>query len=133
MIYVLSGKELKNGQAIRIYRNLRKNLFSIQDKKTRRLIAYADSILLTNVEMKIGQAGQLRTRKERQKNVHAYIVGNFVESPEYAIIKRTIWSQIYYNPYKTDTFINLDNGEPVYKALNGFLEDGKCFVLLEEK
>ncbi|WP_318503052.1 hypothetical protein [Bacillus sp. T3] len=56
MIYVLCGKELKNGQAVRVYRNIRKNVFSIQDKKTRRIIAYADSLLLTDVEMKIGRA-----------------------------------------------------------------------------
>ncbi|MEH7131398.1 hypothetical protein V7103_24820 [Neobacillus drentensis] len=131
MIYVLCGKELKNGQAVRVYRNIRKNLFSIQDKKTRRIIAYADSLLLTDVEMKIGRAGQLRTRKDRQKNIHAFIVGTYIESDN-KIDKYTKWKPVYYNPYKTDTFIDLENDKPVYKALSSYLKDGKCFVLLDE-
>jgi hypothetical protein len=132
MIYVVTGKELKNGQAIRVYRNIRKKLFSIQDRKTRRLIAYADSLFLTDVEMKIGRAGQLRTRKERQKNIHAFIVGNYFECDNKKIDTSNIWKPVYYNPYKTDTFINVETGEPVFKALSSYLEDGKCFVLIEE-
>jgi hypothetical protein len=133
MIYVLSGKKLENGQVVRVYRNIRKNLFSIQDKKTRRLIAYADSLFLTDIEMKIGKAGQLRARKERQKNIHAFIVGTFVESDHNKdLINCSNLKPVYYNPYETDTFINLENGDPVYKALSGYLTDGKCFVSMGE-
>ncbi|WP_318503054.1 hypothetical protein [Bacillus sp. T3] len=74
---------------------------------------------------------QLRTRKERQKNIHAFIVGTYLESNK-EIIKSSNWKPVYYNPYKTDTFINLENGMPVFKALSSYLEDGKCFVLMEE-
>lgn len=132
MIYVLCGKELKNGQAIKVYMNIRKKLFSIQDKKTRRLIAYADSLLLTDVEMKIGRAGQLRARKEGQKNIHAFIVGTYIESDNKKMTKSQNWKPVYYNPYNTDTFIDLENGKPVYKAQSSYLVDGKCFVLTEE-
>ncbi|RUL46529.1 hypothetical protein [Lysinibacillus antri] len=132
MIYVVNGKKLENGQAVRVYRNIRKNIFSIQDRKTRRIIAYADSLLLTDVEMKVGRAGQLRVRKERQKNIHAFIVGKFLENDNQEVIMKDNWKPVYYNPYKTDTFINLENGEPVYKAPRGYLEDGKCFIAIEE-
>ncbi|WP_417897781.1 hypothetical protein ABN702_16035 [Bacillus haimaensis] len=132
MIYVLCGKELKNGQAIRVYRNIRKKLFSIQDKKTRRLIAYADSLLLTDVEMKIVQSGQIRTRKERQKNIHAFIVGTYIESNKKSASESPNWKRVFYNPYNTDTFIDLESGKPVYSALSSYLVDGKCFVITEE-
>lgn len=133
MIYLLPEKKIKNGQVVRVYRNIRKNLFSIQDEKTRRLIAYAESLLLTNVRMKIGQAGQLRVRKERQKNIHAFIVGTFVEQNEDDAIDHKDLKAVYYNPYKTDTFIILETGEPIHEAPRGYLVDGKCYVLLENQ
>lgn len=128
MIYLQPGCELKDGQAVRVYRNLRKKLFSIQDKKTRRVIAYANNLILKDAEMIVYQSGKEKVRKVRQKNVHAFIVGKYVNDFTYQKIKDIQWEPIYYNPYITDTFVYLLNRKPVYQADLCYLDEGKCYI-----
>lgn len=122
---LLNNGELQVDQRVQVYRNIRKKLFSVLDKKTRRLIAHRDTLVLSNVEFKVSKAGQERVRREKQKHVHAYVVGNYVDQPINSI---THYKLVYYNPYVTDTFVIVDNNTPILKAEKCYLINGKCYV-----
>ena len=90
------------GQQVEVYRNLHKNLLSVRDKKTKRVICHTDAIKIKG-KFKVSEAGRQRVLKEKRKNVHAYIVGEvlpFVECEVNPI------HQAYYNPYETEYFID---------------------------
>ena len=119
------NRELQINQRVQVYRNIRKKLFSVLDKKTRLLIAHRGTLVLSNVEFKISKAGQERVRRDKQKNVHAYVVGNYVG---HQISDIENYKLVYYNPYVTDTFVTIDNNHPILKAETCYLINGKCYV-----
>ena len=85
----------------------------IMDGTTKRPVTFA-----------VGPKGNQRVRDEKRKNVHAYIQGregwNEEEQRWENIGPDCTWILdsvgITYNPYKNETFIRTDTGEPVYKA-----------------
>ncbi|MGG1398038.1 hypothetical protein ABE288_09525 [Bacillus salipaludis] len=122
---LLSKTELQINQRVKIYRNLRKRLFSVLDKKSRRLIAYMDTLVLTNVEFKVSKAGQDRVRREKLKNVHAYVIGDYIGNDIKSIAG---YKPVYYNPYITDTFVTMEDNIPIFKARKCYFSDGICYV-----
>lgn len=120
-----SDRELRINQQVKVYRNIRKDSFSVLDKKTCRLITHKDILVLSNVEFKVNKAGQEKVRQKKQKNVHAYVIGKYVGN---VINKLENYQLIYYNPYTTNTFIRLDNNSPVLKAKRCYLIGGKCYI-----
>ncbi|WP_051317060.1 hypothetical protein [Ectobacillus panaciterrae] len=122
---LLNNRELQINQRVQVYRNIRKKLFSVLDKKTRRLIAHRETLVLSNVEFKISKAGQERVRRDKQKNVHAYVVGNYVG---HQVVNIENYKLVYYNPYVTDTFVTVDNNNPILKAEKCYLINGNCYV-----
>lgn len=96
---------------VRVYFNLHKHLFSIQEKgqKGWRVVRHAEDITLYNVTFKVSEAGRQRVLKERKKNVHGYVEGY---PSDY---EGTLPTQIRYNPYKYDSFVDESDGK-VYSS-----------------
>jgi len=80
--------------------------------------------VLWDCTLRVSGKGKQRVRDEKRKNVHAYIQGregwdedaqrwNYI-GPDCNWVTDAV--TITYNPYKNDTFIRVDTGEPVYKA-----------------
>jgi len=99
-----------------VYRNLHKNCWSVkalEGENKGRVIAHRDSITLYSCKLKVSQAGRQRVLREKRKNVHAGIegydigLGMFFKDEAYPVT---------YNPYKYDSFVRSDTGEPVLKA-----------------
>lgn len=128
MIIMIDGNKIEKGQRIQVYRNLRKDNFSIRDAKTRRVIAYGTDIILSNIRMCVQKGGRERVIREKWKNIHAYVSGSY-EGDNYLDLNQD-WEVIYYNPYTTETFINKKTGEPIFHANMAYLSNGKCFVKL---
>lgn len=101
------------------YRNLRTKNFSIQHKG--KVIGHSDSIQLEDVEFRVSTKGRGRVRETGQKNVHAKVWGTL--KYHHVICDR----EVYYNPYKCDTFQLLD-GTPVYEAKYCVLMDNKVYI-----
>ena len=79
----------------RVYWNLHKGQWSIQDRRTGLVV------------------GRQRVLLEGKKNVHAFAEGWYPEvwiSPKFY---HDEGRSVTYNPYKNDTFVYVDNGEPV--------------------
>ena len=60
---------------VRVYKNLHKDCYSIQDAKSRLVIGYAAKFLLEGVEFKVSEAMRQKVIETGQKNVHAMMEG----------------------------------------------------------
>ncbi len=108
-------------QFIRSYWNVHKNLFSVQDYKTGRVIDRANDLFLINPSFIVRQGGRERVIKEGKKNVHAFVVGYrpsrfTAEEWDVYYIQGKTWRDVTYNPYKNDTFVFAKTQESVLEA-----------------
>ena len=104
---------------VKVYRNLTYKCWTICDAKDGKLYCHADSVDLRDCKFRVQPAGRARVLKEKQKNVHAYVVGKFhdvnFEQAQY-MPRGYKFAQAFYNPYKVETFVNYHNGTPLHKA-----------------
>lgn len=85
---------------VKVYKNLKKDIFSIQDYKTRKVIGYSDNIRLENANFVVSEKTRQRVIKEGKKYVHAFVVGDMVTNWELTEQFETV----RYNPYMFDFF-----------------------------
>lgn len=58
-------------------------------------------------------AGRAKVIREKKKNVHAFVRGYLYLDNTH--IQLFCWDDIYYNPYKADTFVDFED-KPVHSA-----------------
>jgi len=101
-----------------VYRNLHRDCFSV--KLRGKVIDWPEHFIMNNAEFKVSNAGQNRARKQKQRNVHAYVAAdNYLKldySQAQAILEKNLFTQVYYNPFKTDTFVNCETGKPIHNV-----------------
>jgi len=107
-----------------LYRNLHTGTFSVKYKGV--VISHPRSCLLTNVQFKVSKKGQARVRKEKRKNVHATLAAHKISRINESF-DITDYEEVYYNPYKTDTFVFADGTAPsiVYEVV---CTDNKIYI-----
>jgi len=97
---------------VRVYWNLHRRKWSIQQDGL--VIGHKESVNLTDASFVVRRKGQERVRREGTKNVHAFAEGWY---PKHYVMYmpqiKTDGRFVTYNPYKNDTFVYVDNGEPV--------------------
>ena len=116
---------------VQVYRNLNKKLhdgdhgpvYSVRGSDG--LVKnHTCHLVLWDCVLRVGKKGKQRVRDEKRKNVHAYVQGregwdedaqrwNYI-GPDCNWITDAV--TITYNPYKNNTFIRVDTGEPIHKA-----------------
>ena len=98
---------------VRIYWNLHKGQWSIQDRRTGLVVGRQPELFLLVGSFNVRKGGRQRVLLEGKKHVHAFAEGWYPEvwiSPKHYHDKGRA---VTYNPYKNDTFVYVDNGEPV--------------------
>ena len=103
------------GQKVMVYYNLHKHTFSVQ--KSGIVVLHADFVKLSNVEFRVRKGGLEKVRKEKTKNVHAFVIGTLEDYCEYPCdnIPEDSESEIIsYNPYKNDSFVIKSTQEPIF-------------------
>ncbi|MFM9826702.1 hypothetical protein [Flavobacterium sp.] len=116
---------------VQVYKNLHKsraadkNIYSVRNKKSGLVTNHVENIELKNVIFKVSEAGRQRVLKERRKNVHAKIEGTICRNK---IIQPVRAAQVYYNPYKTEHFINLSTGEKIYSSKRVLINNQGVFI-----
>lgn len=116
------------------YRNLHRDLWSIQANQ--RVIGHEDSVFIGDPEFRVRKGGQARARRDRKKNVHAFVVGAFervVANVPFEIHQDPEspfrWRQVTYNPFVDDSFVELPWRTPIEKADVALLTtEGRCFA-----
>jgi len=116
-----------NMKKVRVYRNLHKKCLSVQHKTEKgwRLWRHVNRACLSNVEFKVYQNGREKVLKEKQKNVHAYVIGGWIEEEIQIKNPRTV----YYNPYKTKEFTEISSGREVLNAKVVIVEPTKILAI----
>ena len=99
-----------------VYWNLHKKVWSVkalQGLQKGRVVAHRNDVMIENAEFRVSEAGRQRVLREKRKNVHAGVVGEWVDSP-----LQTLESahHVTYNPYKYESFVFANTDEPVYNA-----------------
>ena len=122
------------GKKVMVYYNLHKQTFSVRyDNK---VILHADYVKLGDVEFRVRSGGNEKVRKEKSKNVHAFVIGTLLEYCEYPcdnIPNPTSDKILTYNPYKHSSFVYKDSEEPVYNArrVDMINSKNKIFIVKE--
>ena len=89
-------------QKVRVYWNLHKKTWSIQDCKSGLVIDHKKCVVLEG-NFVVRKGGQKRVRQEGKKNVHAFAVGYIAEEQD--IDNSAYHHKVSYNPYKNDFFM----------------------------
>lgn len=113
------------GQRVMVYYNLHKHTFSIQ--KSGIVLFHADFVKLKNVEFRVRQGGKEKVRKDKSKNVHAFVIGEIEDYCEYPcpeLPNKIKGKVVTYNPYKHDSFVIKSSDEPVFSAEEVLMVNG---------
>ena len=101
---------------VRAYWNLHKGQWSIQNRQTGKVVSRQPELFLELGTFNVRQGGRKRVLIEGKKNVHAFAEGWYPEvwiSPKFY---HTEGREVTYNPFKGNTFVYKDSGEPIYQA-----------------
>ena len=109
------------------YRNLNKPgvTWSIVNSYTGLVDQYANKVILHDVVFKVSKAGQARARKQKRKNVHAFVIGNIITD----LPKNIMLFRATYNPYRDDGFHLIDGATTLTSARYAILSEEGLFVV----
>lgn len=104
-----------------IYWNLHRKCYSVKHRG--KVVRHFHNAHVLLPEFRVSAKGRERVRREGAKNVHAYIVSDFinVEPPAFDLVTGlTLHESATYNPYKNESFV--DNcGNALYNAKEAYL------------
>ena len=112
---------IDTSKPVHVYRNLHKNCLSVRQLGIVR--CHVDNIVLNNATFVVNEKGRNKVRKEKKKNVHAYIKGTVVDARKTDHLP-FYWENVYYNPYKCDFF---KSGEHYINCAEWVEIDGTAF------
>lgn len=110
---------IDKNKRVYVYFNLHRKCFSV--RQSGKVVEHTNRICLKDVRYLVGQSGRERVLKEKKKNVHAGLSGYVVPSVPVPVIN----FDVTYNPYKYDSFVDVDDREPVGWSEYAYLECGK--------
>ena len=84
---------------VRVYRHLRRRVWSIQDPRTGLVIGHRPELVLLDVARVVSEATRQRVIRQQRRTVHAYAVGVISEEPT-----RPGGSYLHYNPFEGPCF-----------------------------
>ncbi len=93
---------------VQVYYNLHKKRLSVRSARSGLVIKHTDLVKLNNAKFHVQPAGQAKVRRDKRKNVHAYVAGELAPKQNRGVDTAVpeILDQAFYNPYKNDFFVN---------------------------
>ena len=103
-----------------VYKNLHKNIWSIRNRKTGKVIAHQDEVNVLDAKFVVQPGGRQRVLQEGRKNVHAFVRGTLATYQEVLDDPRTFYlitpHLVRYNPYQADHFFYRNPENRIDKA-----------------
>lgn len=103
-----------------VYFNLHKKCFSIkalEGSNKGKVIAHRNNVVVYCPTFKVSEAGRQRVLREKKKNVHAGVVGQWLggnyDDRTVELIQASTGAFVTYNPYKYSTFVYRSTELPV--------------------
>ncbi|WP_390240878.1 hypothetical protein [Vibrio sp. R78045] len=125
---------------VKVYRNLLNGLFSLQVFQSKhplnnKVACHFSSVTISVKEnpIKISQSGQLRARRQKTRNVHAYLIGRIHGVSKKVDLSKGI--KLSYIPFVDDTFVKANSDREEWTPNDcKFLhfEDGKAYAFMDE-
>ncbi|WP_329431295.1 hypothetical protein OG339_47880 (plasmid) [Streptosporangium sp. NBC_01495] len=115
------------GVQVWVHLNLRTGLFSISDRRTKRVLYHATDVTLKDVTFIVHESTRQRIIKERCRRVHAWALGTltaFDTNPDVGGMTR-----VTYNPYRSGDFTTADDipvrraALMIFRDRSGYLKD----------
>lgn len=102
-------------------------------------VRYSGTLVLRNASFAVQPAGLRRFRESGQKNVHAFVRGDWAMELPFA--SRTIdvssreftehWAEVSYNPAKNDSFVIKETGQTVTTANRVLLVGKRVWLYID--
>lgn len=101
-----------------VYFNLHRKCFSVkalEGSQKGLVIAHKDVVVLYKPTFKVSEAGRQRVLREKRKNVHAGVVGQWIDANDAGVAQEIAAKgfRCTYNPYKYSTFVQASNEEQI--------------------
>lgn len=128
VIKTVKSRTLIKFQEVEVYYHYRKKMFSVRDKKTTLVLAHVHNVTLENCIFKVSESGRNRVRQTKQKNVHAWITGNFI-SANTELINLKEMNIAYYEPKTVDSFVDIYTQKKVEKASSVHCSGNRVYYL----
>ena len=106
---------------VEVYFNLHKHVFSVRQCSTGRVILHTDKVHIRDPQFVVRKSGRDRVLREGKKNVHAFVRGEITHFDDFDPDCMG-YSLVSYNPYKFDTFVDVEGLAPVRTAQRAALE-----------
>ena len=101
-------KTIDPNKKIEVYFNLHKKIWSV--RQSGKVVQHTNFIQIREPQYVVSQKGNERVRREKKKNVHAFVRG-YVENRLPVFPRKSTF--ITYNPYKHKTFVDKKTGRTV--------------------
>jgi len=96
------------------YKNLTRGTWSVAELKGERgrgkLLSHHVTLTLANCQFHVSEASRTRMLRTRQREVHAWVIGDLVETAPSA------GTRVSYNPFKGPKFVRCTDGSTVETA-----------------
>ena len=102
---------------IDVYFNLHKKTWSV--RQSGKVVQHTNFIQIREPQYVVSQKGNERVRREKKKNVHAFVRGYVEDRLPVFPSKNTF---VTYNPYKNDSFVERNTKEPICSSPYAALE-----------
>jgi len=112
---------------VEAYYNLHLKCLSFRETRKGARVQHTETLHLKNVKFAVQPAGRAKVLREQAKNVHAFVRGEVV-SVGHGIPSGDKWVKVTYNPYKYDSFVVAETGEPIHEARAAVIEDRRIYV-----
>lgn len=124
----VKNREITLNSKVFVYFNLHKKVFSIkalEGKYKGKVIAHSEKVNLKNCLFKVSEKGRQKVLREKQKNVHAGVVG-FLLSEEKDQEENLI--KVTYDPYVYSNFIEADTKKKVLESECAYLREKSVYI-----
>jgi len=102
---------IDKSKKVEVYFNLHKKCWSIRQSGAS--VIHADFVEIKEPQFVVQQGGNARVRREKRKNVHAFVRGYITERVNIFPKKQKL---VTYNPYKHTSFVQRGSEQPICNA-----------------
>ena len=109
--------KINPNKKIEVYFNLHKKTWSV--RQSGKVVQHTDFICVRDPQYVVRQTGKEKVRREKRKNVHAFVRG-YVENRLPVFPKKNTF--VTYNPYKNDSFVERNTNDSICSSPYAALE-----------
>jgi hypothetical protein len=120
---------------VETYYNITKQCLSYRTRWGK--VEHARAMVLNDVKFAVQPAGRYKVITDRRKNVHAFVRGEMSwvagmndNLGDFTLdnMARQGYNRVTYNPYKHESFVVVNTGEPIYSATQVVIVGNAIFL-----